>query len=146
MPPRDEHAVSARSGTVPVLFDPLAELFERFGDVTDDNYRPWLSQALAASGDRAVDLGCGSGRFTGLLADRYWEVLAVDVSERQIQLAERRRSAPNVRYDLRGLRDLTPERDGRLILSSVSTWCIMSGSTGERWHRSAGSLRRRGAS
>lgn len=72
--------------TRPALFDPLAERFERFADIHDPVYRHWLLRAIPdRSEDRhscAVDLGCGSGRFTPLLADRFADVLAVDISER----------------------------------------------------------------
>lgn len=107
-------------------FDPLAELYERYAQVTDDLYRPWLSAAIpdrsADPTSRAVDLGCGSGRFTGLLADRYSQVLAVDIAEREIALARRRRRRPNVSYQARSLLDVTPRTDGRFdLVLSVNT-------------------------
>jgi hypothetical protein len=54
----------------PILFDPLAELYERYAEINDGIYRPWLTQAVDAAGPvgpqaRAVDLGCWSGRFDG---------------------------------------------------------------------------------
>src|SRR5918999_515443 len=79
------------------LFNPIAALYERYAEVNDGVYRPFLEDVLPAAGDRAVDLGCGSGRFTGLLADRCRHVLAVD------------------------LLDVTPERDGRFdVVLSVN--------------------------
>jgi SAM-dependent methyltransferase len=103
---------------VTVLFDPLAELYERYAEINDEIYRPWITAALPAGGphERAADLGCGSGRFSDLLADRYRQVLAVDIAEREIAIARRRRGRPSVDYQVRSMLDLTPDRDGRFDL------------------------------
>src|SRR5712691_7874099 len=105
----------------PALFDPLAELYERYAEINDGVYRPWLTAALPAGGphQRAADLGCGSGRFTGLLADRYEQVLAVDIAEREIGIARAKRAGPRISYQARSMLDVTPERDGQfdLVLS-----------------------------
>jgi SAM-dependent methyltransferase len=107
----------------PVFFDSLADAYERFAEVHDGFYRPWLSAVIPDRSDdpgsRAVDLGCGSGRFTGLLADRYAEVLAVDIADRELAIARARRARPNITYQHRSLLDVTPEVDGRfdLVLS-----------------------------
>ena len=104
-----------------VYFDPLAELYERYAEINDEVYRPWLTAALSVAGrlDRAIDLGCGSGRFTGLLAGQFGEVLAVDIAEREIEIARQKRPHPNVDYQVRSLLDVTPEQDGQfdLVLS-----------------------------
>lgn len=94
------------------LFNALAELYERYAEVNDAVYRPFLARSLPATGTRAVDLGCGSGRFTGLLADRCADVLAVDIAEREIEIARRRRYRPNVEYRLANLLDVTAADDG----------------------------------
>lgn len=101
-----------------VLFDPLAELYERYAEINDEIYRPWLAAALPVDGprERAVDLGCGSGRFEGLLADRYRQVLAVDIAEREISIARGRRGRPTVDYQVRSMLDVTPDGDGQFDL------------------------------
>jgi SAM-dependent methyltransferase len=96
----------------PPLFNPIAALYERYAEINDGLYRPFLEGALPATGSRAVDLGCGSGRFTGLLADRCEDVLAVDIADREIDIALRKRARPNVTYRVADLLDVTPERDG----------------------------------
>ena len=106
------------------LFDPLAELYERYAEINDEVYRPWLTAALDAAGPgaRAADLGCGTGRFAGLLADRYDSVLAVDVSARELELARARHGRPGVTYERRSLLDVTPAADGRFdLVLSVNT-------------------------
>jgi 2-polyprenyl-3-methyl-5-hydroxy-6-metoxy-1,4-benzoquinol methylase len=105
-----------------VYFDELAELFERFADDTDCIYRKWVEQTVPIDGCRAVDLGCGSGRFIDLLADRYDDVLAVDISAREIEMAKATHPRPNVTYQIRSLLDVTPERDGLFdLVFSVNT-------------------------
>jgi 2-polyprenyl-3-methyl-5-hydroxy-6-metoxy-1,4-benzoquinol methylase len=104
------------------LFNPLAALYERYAEVNEDIYRPDLESALPDAAERAVDLGCGSGRFTGLLADRYAQVLAVDIAEREIDIALRKRARPNITYRATSLLDVTPDRDGRFdVVLSVNT-------------------------
>jgi SAM-dependent methyltransferase len=95
-----------------VYFDELADLFERFAADTDCIYRVWAQAAVPRRGGRAVDLGCGSGRFVSMLSGRYDQVLAVDISAREIEMARVRHPYPNVDYEVRSLLDVTPERDG----------------------------------
>jgi len=47
---------------------------------------------------RIVDLGCGTGRITELLADRAGEVVGVDVSSESIRMAKERCRCANVRF------------------------------------------------
>ena len=109
------------------LFNPLAELYERYAEINDGVYRPWLTQAVAAAGPggpqaRALDLGCGTGRFEDLLADRYGSVLAVDISTRELTIARSRHARDEVTYAERSLLDLTPATDGRFdLVVSVNT-------------------------
>lgn len=112
------------------LFDPLAELYERYAAINDGVYRPWLRATLddaAGAGvggphARAADLGCGTGRFDELLADRFGSVLAVDISARELELARRRHGRPGIDYRQRSLLDVTPETDGRFdLVLSVNT-------------------------
>jgi SAM-dependent methyltransferase len=103
-----------------VYFNELAELFAVFAEDTDVLYRPWLEATLPASGGRAVDLGCGSGRWSGLLLDRYDQVLGVDIAEREIEMA--RAAHPGGEFAVRSLLDVTPETDGLFdLVFSVNT-------------------------
>ncbi len=103
-----------------VYFDELAELFAVFAADTDPIYRPWLTETLPASGGRAVDLGCGSGRWTGLLTARYGSVLGVDIAEREVEMA--RTAHPEADFAVRSLLDVTPAADGLFdLVFSVNT-------------------------
>ena len=53
---------------------------------------------------------------TALLAERYAEVLAVDLSEPMLAYARSRRPRTNVSYERRDLTDVTPATDGRFDL------------------------------
>ncbi|WP_305783148.1 class I SAM-dependent methyltransferase [Symbioplanes lichenis] len=104
------------------LFDPIAELYARYAEITDAVYRPHLARLLPAAGARGVDLGCGSGRFTGLLADRCAHVLAVDIAEREVAIARVERARPTVEYRIGSLLDVSPDEDGRFdVVLSVNT-------------------------
>jgi len=115
--------------TVPhqkTYFADLAELFRTFAADTDSIYRSWATAAVPhladQPGSRAVDLGCGHGRFLDLLADRHAEVLGVDIAEAGIEIARREHRQPNIRLQTRSLLDVTPETDGRFdTVFSVNT-------------------------
>ena len=102
------------------MFDPIADLCDRFASLTQTTYRSWIERSLPENGGRAVDLGCGSGRFLDLLLSRYAEVLGVDASSRMIDLAGRRH--PSARLEVADLWDITPERVGTFgLVLSVNT-------------------------
>jgi SAM-dependent methyltransferase len=52
----------------------------------------------AGRGGRCVEVGCGPGRMTGALADRFDEVLALDVSPAMLERARANVSAQNVEF------------------------------------------------
>jgi SAM-dependent methyltransferase len=79
-------------------FDAFADRYDRLHDLQDDPIGTWLCGALPARGRRALDAGCGSGRHTVMLADRFDEVIGIDRSEQMIRLATARRPRPNVAY------------------------------------------------
>src|SRR6266540_4712209 len=49
-------------------------------------------------GDTCVEVGCGPGRMTGALAERFDEVIAVDVSPAMLEQARVAVPAENVRF------------------------------------------------
>lgn len=103
-------------------FDELAEHFDRFHELVGGPLIRYLEQLLPEEGGRAVDLGCGTGQHAALLASRYRQVLAVDISKPMLALARIRRDRPNICWQQRDLRELHPEGDGRfdLVLSAYT--------------------------
>jgi len=97
-------------------FDHLAARYDRISTLLGAELRAWLMFHLPARGDRALDLGCGTGVQTAMLADRYDEVLAVDLSAPMIEFARQHRPRSGLRYELRDLRDVAPDTDGRFDL------------------------------
>lgn len=108
------------------FFNDFAVLYDRFTRGLDAPEHPvnrWLGGYLG-SGRRALDVGCGAGRYTVMLADRYEDVVGVDVAPAMIEIAERDRSRPNIRYQVRDVMTMTPERDDRFDLVIVLS-CVM---------------------
>jgi SAM-dependent methyltransferase len=97
-------------------FDHLSARYDRISTLLGTELRAWMAVHLPARGDRAVDLGCGTGVQTELLADRFDEVLAVDLSGPVVEFARHRRPRTGVHYERRDLRDVAPDADGRFDL------------------------------
>jgi ubiquinone/menaquinone biosynthesis C-methylase UbiE len=54
-----------------------------------------------------LELGCGTGSFTGELARSGADVIAIDVSPELLEIARANSSAPNVRYEIQNAYALT---------------------------------------
>jgi 2-polyprenyl-3-methyl-5-hydroxy-6-metoxy-1,4-benzoquinol methylase len=96
------------------LFDDMADVYESFSGTLDSVEWPmsrWMAENLP-KGRRALDIGCGAGRYSVMLADLYEEVVAADPAPRMIDIARRDRSRPNVSYQVRDAFDMTPKQDG----------------------------------
>lgn len=104
--------------TDPQSYDHLADHFERLAELEGHPVGEWLTTMLAERGGMAVDLGCGAGRHTIRLADRFDEVVAIDVSPAMIELARSTRARANIEYRIADLWDV----DGtyELVFSSAT--------------------------
>ena len=102
-------------------FDAFPELFDRFTRIWDEistSFDDWLLASLPDRTRTAVDLGCGAGRHSLLLADRVDRVLAVDLADRMLDVARADRSRPNINYRHGGVLDVTGSYD---VVLSVHT-------------------------
>jgi SAM-dependent methyltransferase len=109
--------------TVP-YFDTFPGLFDRFTRIWDGistDFDNWILDALPAMSGAGVDLGCGAGRHSVLLADRVEKVLGVDVSERMLDVARAERDRPNVSYQHRGVLDVSATEGPFDVVLSVHT-------------------------
>lgn len=122
------------------LFNALAELYERYAEINDEVYRPYLERGLPAGGARAVDLGCGTGRFTGLLADRCDHVLAVDIAERELEIARAHRSRPSIDFQRASLLEVPADPPFDLVLSVNALFHLFGEHGSERVLRHVRSL------
>ncbi len=103
-------------------FDQIAEVFDRFAELVGGPLEQYLETVFPPHGDRALDLGCGSGRHSTMLAARYRQVLAVDISQPMLQIAQARRARPNITYQHRDLCEVRVDTDGHFdLVFSVNT-------------------------
>ncbi len=79
-------------------FDRLA-LLETRGWNHNSHYHPYLLRHVPPGCRDSLDIGCGSGEFTRLLAQRSQRVVGLDLSPQMIRLAQERSSEwPNIEY------------------------------------------------
>jgi 2-polyprenyl-3-methyl-5-hydroxy-6-metoxy-1,4-benzoquinol methylase len=109
--------------TVP-YFDAFPDLFDRFTRIWDGisaDFDKWVHDALPERARTAVDLGCGAGRHTVVVADRAEQVLGVDISARMLAVARTERPRPNVSYQQRGVMDVRATEGPFDVVLSVHT-------------------------
>lgn len=70
--------------------------------------------------DRIVDLGCGTGRLTRMLADRYPAARVVGIDSSQSMLAEAARSQSRVAWELADIGQWKPTQPADLIFSNAA--------------------------
>jgi SAM-dependent methyltransferase len=99
-------------------FDGFAEDYDRFARLSPGTLQDWLLTQLPAHGARAIDAGCGSGRHAIVLAERFDQVVGVDISESLINIARERQSAQNVRYHVSDLMNFADAEGFDLVFSS----------------------------
>jgi len=94
MAPQDDRINAVRDA-----WNAMADLYDAYAGTRDDFYRTEVMGPglLSACGDvrglKVLDLGCGQGYFSRLLAQRKANVVGIDLSERQIAHARRREHA-----------------------------------------------------
>lgn len=100
--------------------------FDRIADLPDEgwnhngHYHPYLLRHLPATSELdALEIGCGTGTFARLLAQRYRRVLALDLSPRMIEVAkERSRGFTNIDYQVGNVMEIPfPEAQFGCIVS-----------------------------
>lgn len=100
------------------LFSDLAVPYDQFTRTLGMPNAPvtrWMEENLG-TGRRALDIGCGTGRYTVMLAERYDEALGVDGAPGMIEFATKERARPNASYEVRDVFGVTPETHGQFDL------------------------------
>lgn len=103
----------------PQSFDRFAEEYD-FMASRDESRYGFFFENFSQGRSKALDVGCGTGGLALDLSKHYESVLAIDISEPMLEVARRKRSAPNIDYcrmDANGLKS-APEFD--LIVSSTT--------------------------
>lgn len=86
-------------------FDRIA-LVSVNGAIQNEHYHKFLLRHLPANCQSSLEIGCGTGTFARLLAQRSQNVLALDLSPEMIRIArERSAKAPNVEFELVDVRE-----------------------------------------
>jgi ubiquinone/menaquinone biosynthesis C-methylase UbiE len=101
-------------------FDRIALLS---GDsIHNDSYLGYLLRHVPWGCDDALEIGCGTGAFSRLLAQRARRVLALDLSPNMIQLARKRaRDYPNVDFQCADATEWDYPPEGFDCIASVAT-------------------------
>jgi len=61
-------------------------------------YLFYLKTQYAGKWELAIDVGCGNGQCTDLLAPHFTKILATDISESQIEVAKTLNQLPNITF------------------------------------------------
>ena len=74
------------------LFDPIAGDYDNWydteiGRVIDQVERDLAVQLFQPSGSKMLEIGCGTGQYTTMLAKQGYQITAVDISEKMMALA-----------------------------------------------------------
>lgn len=99
-------------------FNRLAERYDRLAELRDDPVAAWLPSVLSGK-QQALELGCGAGRHTVVLAERFEHVTAVDLSGAMIRLARRKRARGNITYLESDLREVDGSYDFVLSVATL---------------------------
>lgn len=101
-------ATLAELGRAARDFDSVAEIYDR-GLLGVPSVPGIFVAAMPSRRDKALDVGCGTGRVVGALAKHFKMVVGIDVSPRMIRLARERMAAlgvTNAECNVMDLRDI----------------------------------------
>jgi SAM-dependent methyltransferase len=85
-------------------------------------YDEFLLPLIPKACGRALEIGCGTGRFTRALAARVPHVTAIDLSPEMIRVARTRVAAPNVDFVVGDALELTPSLGAFGCVVTLSTF------------------------
>ncbi|MEZ4725979.1 MAG: class I SAM-dependent methyltransferase [Caldilineaceae bacterium] len=89
------------AATIQADFDRIARAGEEQGWNHNNHYHPYLLRHLPSPCQHTLEIGCGTGAFARLLAQRADHVLALDLSPEMIRLAqERSQHMPTIEYQV----------------------------------------------
>ena len=104
-----------------VAFDSFATEYDFFATLQSKN--DFFTKNLSASKGTALDIGCGSGILASELAKYYDRVVAVDLSEKLLDIARHKHPAPNIEYIQMDVSSLEELEDSKFdLIVSCSTF------------------------
>ncbi|MEG3977644.1 methyltransferase domain-containing protein [Microcoleus sp. herbarium8] len=101
-----------------VMFDAFATEYDFAATLQSKN--DFFTKNLSTSKGAALDIGCGSGILAFELAKYYDNVVAVDISAKMLDIANQKRSAPNIEYIQMDASQLALDRKFDLIVSDTT--------------------------
>jgi ubiquinone/menaquinone biosynthesis C-methylase UbiE len=101
-----------------VMFDAFATEYDFAATLQSQS--DFFTKNLSTSKGTALDIGCGSGILAFELAKYYENVVAVDLSEKMLDIARQKRAAPNIEYIQMDVSSLELDRQFDLIVSSTT--------------------------
>jgi 2-polyprenyl-3-methyl-5-hydroxy-6-metoxy-1,4-benzoquinol methylase len=97
--------------TIQADFDRIALLSQEGWD-HNGQYHGYLLRHIPACCEAALDIGCGTGTFSRLLAGRAGRVVALDLSPRMIDVAkERSKQHQNIQFEVADVTEWSPVQD-----------------------------------
>lgn len=109
---------NCKIGNKSVMFDAFATEYDFVTSLQNQN--DFFTNNLSTSKGAALDIGCGSGILAFELAQYYDNVIAVDLSAKMLDIARKKRSAPNIEYIQMDASKLAIDRKFDLIVSATT--------------------------
>ena len=116
----ENHLARAKRLRQRVLFDTVADLYDASRPAcTDDAVDQLVRTARLHAASRVLEVGCGTGQLTGLLADRGVQLTAIDIGESMVAAARRRVIGRSIAFRVSSFEELVaPEGSFDLIVSA----------------------------
>jgi len=109
-------------------FDVIAAEYDAVRPAYPDALFRDLAAAVGGPGERALEVGCGSGQATAGLVDCGWEIVAVDPGPGLIALASKR--LPGVAFHVDRFETFAPEAASFRLVASAQAWHWVDPSVG----------------
>jgi malonyl-CoA O-methyltransferase len=103
-------------------FSTASETYDDYADVQLRAGKQLISKIPQLEVKNILDLGCGTGKCTSLLAKEFPEskIKATDLSENMVKVAKERHSAPNIEYNVKDISETDLNGTEDLIYSNAA--------------------------
>lgn len=89
----------------------------------NNHYHNFLLKFIPNECEKAIDIGCGTGEFTRLLAEKSYIVEGIDLSPEMIKVAERQsRKYNNIKYQIKDISEFDLGQEKYDCIVSIATF------------------------